>query len=107
MSYHAYMVMTAPGVSSLRVAREIDDALRTAIDRTFHRWGRKRSLPSLRWSVEHWDGHVTLVGTPPPRSPRKTRIVERWATALAMEPLAGPGSRWFTSTDGWHLEIHE
>lgn len=107
MFYHAYMVMNAPGVSSELVAHEIDAALRAAIERTFRRWARKRSLPSLHWSVEHWDGHVTLVGTPHPRSPRKTRIVRRWAATLGMEPVDGHAARWFMSADGWHLEVHE
>ncbi|MCC4249796.1 hypothetical protein [Microbacterium testaceum] len=100
------MVARAREISPQLVAREIDAALRTAIGRRLNKWGRKFRLPPLRWTIEHWEGYVTLVGTPPRRRLRRRSIAARWASRLHLESTSGRDAHWHLAAEGWHLEVH-
>ncbi|KZE42090.1 hypothetical protein [Microbacterium sp. T32] len=99
------MVNNARELPTEIVAREIDATLRTAIGRALNEWGRSQRLPPLSWSVDHWEGYVTVIGTPDRRSLRKKSAANRWATSMNLEPVSGRTSRWHLTTGEWHVEI--
>lgn len=99
------MVKKVRELPSEVIAREIDEKLRTAIGRALNEWGRALRLPPLTWSIDHWDGHVTLVGTPSRRAIRKRSIVSRWVRRLDLHPVTERESHWHLAADGWHMEI--
>ncbi|MGC0371193.1 hypothetical protein [Microbacterium sp. SLBN-111] len=100
------MVNNARELPTEIVAREIDATLRTAIGRALNEWGRTLHLPPLSWSVDHWEGYVTVVGTPTRGSLRKNSVANRWAAGLHLEPVSGGTARWHLTTGEWHVEIH-
>lgn len=99
------MVKNAASPPPAVIADEIDTALQKAIGRTLNAWGRRRGLPPLRWTVEHWDGYVTLVGRPSRRAAKKTFRTLRWTSRLDLEMVDDRQRLWNVTTDGWHVQI--
>lgn len=99
------MVRNVRKPTTATIAHEIDTALQEAIECTLNAWGRRHGLPSLRWTVEHWDGYVTLVGRPPRRSAKKALRALRRTPSLTRGPSDDSGRLWQLTPEGWHIQI--
>lgn len=101
------MVRSARSRATADIAHELDTALQKAIGRTLNSWGRRYGLPPLTWTVEHWDGYVTLVGRPPRRSRKSVHRAAQWTSRLNFQATDDGEPLWHSNAGGWHVEIQE